>query len=231
MNYDEQLLISQRVNPTLNIPVLNQALRIAIYDEFHAFETYKKVLQKFGMVTPFTNIIQAEERHYSMLIPLLYKYGVEIPINDWANKIDIPNTLQECCEVGIVAEIDNIRMYDNLLQYVGEADVRDALYRLQAASFNNHLPAFRQCASMHFAQTTNFQNYQNSPNPQQNSFANGQKSGYEFFQNIKGLIDGKPDINAINSLLNHLGFDFLAGGALGAVIVMLLNNQFNKEEE
>lgn len=150
-NIDESLLIKARVDINSDIPVQTQILRIAVYDEFKAYETYTKIIEKFGYVNPFVNIKEAEARHYSMLIILLEKYGVEIPINDWADKITIPNTLIECCELGVAGEIKNIQMYDNLIANTNELDVKDVLYRLQAASFNNHLPAFRNCVANHYS--------------------------------------------------------------------------------
>ena len=82
-NFDEALLVTLRVDPGYGEPILHQVLRIAIYDEFHAYETYNQVIVKFGAVSPFVNIREAEIRHYSALLPLLLKYQVPIPINDW----------------------------------------------------------------------------------------------------------------------------------------------------
>ena len=91
-----------------------------------------------------TNILQAEVNHCEALIPLLNKYLVPVPVNDWEGKIESPDSILEASEIGVAAEIDNIKMYDNLIGYAqGYPDVLDILYRLQAASYNNHLPAFR----------------------------------------------------------------------------------------
>ncbi|MCK4441139.1 MAG: DUF2202 domain-containing protein, partial [Sulfurovaceae bacterium] len=158
LNFDEELLVSQRVNPSCNEPILHQVLRIAVYDEYHAYEAYRKIIDTFGVEQPFANIMESEVRHYSMLIPLLEKYEVPVPIDNWYAKLELPKTILECCEVGVAAEIDNIRMYDDLLQYVGEyPDVRDVLYKLQAASHNNHLPAFRKCVAQHSSQSISTQ--------------------------------------------------------------------------
>ncbi len=85
VNVDEKILISQRIDENDAQPIISQALRIAIYDEFKAYENYTKIIEKFGAVNPFVNIREAEARHYSMLIPLLQKYGVEVPVNDCMN--------------------------------------------------------------------------------------------------------------------------------------------------
>lgn len=147
-NFDQDLLLTFRVDPNYNEAVLSQALRIAVYDEYRAYETYKKILETYGDTEPFTNIIHAEVAHYQALIALLEKYQVEIPLNDWESKIIAPNSVLEACELGVAAEIENIKMYDNLISYVQDyPDVLDLMYRLQAASYNSHLPAFRSCVT------------------------------------------------------------------------------------
>jgi len=132
INFDESVLVSQRVDPNFNEPILNQVLRISLYDEYHAYETYKKTIETFGEIQPFTNIIKAEQNHINVLLVLCSKYGVETPINNWSDKIELPNTPAECCEVGVVAELDNIKMYDDLLQYVAQyPDIQDVLCQEQ----------------------------------------------------------------------------------------------------
>jgi len=156
INNDADLLSTLRVDPNSNVPILAQVLRIAIYDEYHAYETCRKVIETFGNQMPFTNIIESEIKHYEELIVLAEKYNVTIPTNDWYEKIVLPNTLLECCEVGVAGEIDNIQMYDNLLLYANEyPDIQDTIYRLQAASYNNHLPAFRSCVVSYTNQEPN----------------------------------------------------------------------------
>ena len=146
-NFDEALLLSQRVDPQYQEPILHQVLRIAIYDEFRAFESYNKVIEKFGMVRPFVNIREAERRHINMLLPLFAKYNVPVPDNNWSDTIVVPDTLLECCELGVAAEIENVAMYDNLLLYTVNQDIRNIFSRLRSASDDNHLPAFRNCVA------------------------------------------------------------------------------------
>jgi len=135
-NFDQDLLDGMRVDANYDEPILNQVIRIAIYDEFHAYEVYAKVIESFGEVPPFSNILLSEQRHFMALIAMATKYNVPVPINNWADKITIPSTLMECCEVGVAAEIDNIAMYDDLLQYSSAyPDLQDVLFRLQAASY------------------------------------------------------------------------------------------------
>lgn len=146
MNEDRVILESKTVDESSGIDVREQILRIACYDEFHALEVYKKVIQTFGNIAPFSNIVQSEQRHIDACLSLCAKYGVNPPINDWQPKITIPSTVGECCALGVQAEIDNVAMYDRLLFYASDPDIIDVFYSLQAASANNHLNAFSACA-------------------------------------------------------------------------------------
>ena len=146
-NSDEVLLLNKTIDKTLEQSVLHQVLRIAVYDEFRAYETYCEMIEKHGNVEPFNEVLESEQSHYSALIVLLERYEVEVPENDWYEKIKVPDSLIECYEIAVAAEIENIAMYDHLLEYTEEEDVREILYKLQAASYNCHLPLFRLAVS------------------------------------------------------------------------------------
>lgn len=122
------------------------ALREALDDEYKARATYQGVIDRFGPVRPFVNIIEAEERHANALLRLFERFGIE-PLKDrWAGEVPAPSSLAEACKAGVEAEIENAAMYERLLAQVSDARVRDVLKRLQQASQQRHLPAFRRCA-------------------------------------------------------------------------------------
>ena len=219
-NIDEALLISTRVDVNSQIPITSQILRIAVYDEFKAYETYTKIIEKFGLVQPFVNIKEAEAIHYAALIKLMEKYGVEVPINDWASKIEIPNTLIECCEMGVAGEIDNIAMYNNLLGFAIENDIKDTLYRLQAASFNNHLPAFRNSVLNH---------YTNGNNANINTENIMEKLG-DYQVILDDIMSGNIDENSISKIFSKLNLSMVSGAVVGGAIIALLNNYVSKKE-
>jgi len=234
INFDEDLLVTLRVDPTYDEPILNQVLRIAIYDEYHAYETYRKVIETFGNVMPFSNIIEAEIRHYNAIIPLLEKYNVEVPIDNWYEKIVLPNTLVECCEVGVAAEIDNIQMYDNLLLYVSEyPDIQDVLYKLQAASYNNHLPAFRNCVIQYTNEDVNINNIYNSF-----SEHNGVNTNPEMlnkvndFRNIATkFASGQINEQDVIKLFSSVDTATIGGVLLGGLGAMQLVKMMNEKKE
>ena len=216
-NIDEALLISARIDENSQIPIVSQILRIAVYDEFKAYEAYTKIIEKFGLVQPFVNIKEAEAVHYAALIQLMQKYNVEVPLNNWASKIEIPNTFIECCEMGVAGEISNIAMYNNLLSYAVEPDIKDVLFRLQAASYNNHLPAFRNCVlSFYNNETTNVS--------QENIM---QKLG-EYQVLLDDIMSGNVDENSISKIFSKLNLPMVSGAVLGGAIIALLNSYVSK---
>ena len=124
------------------IAALNQALD----DEYKARATYRKVLEKFGDVRPFSNIVGAEENHISELKVLFDNYGLSVPADEWPSKAPSFDTLEEACNGAAQAEIDNAALYDRLLADVSHDDVKSTFEELRDASRNNHLPAFQRCA-------------------------------------------------------------------------------------
>jgi rhodanese-related sulfurtransferase/rubrerythrin len=124
-----------------------QALISALEDERRAQATYQAVLNKFPGARPFVNIVEAEKRHESYLLPLFEKYDVAVPKSEFdAAKISIPNSIIEACKAGVTAENENIALYEDFLKFVKEPDIREVFKRLQSASRENHLPAFTRCA-------------------------------------------------------------------------------------
>ena len=121
------------------------ALEEALEDEYKARATYNKVIETFGPVRPFINIVEAEDRHASALLRQFERLGLQPPKDKWADQIEAPPSIIAACEAAVAAEIDNAAMYDRLLEIVDDTTVRDVLLNLQDASKNRHLPAFRRC--------------------------------------------------------------------------------------
>lgn len=123
-----------------------EALLAALSDERRAQAVYEAVVEKFGDVRPFSNIVNAEKRHESFLLPLFEKYGVEVPKNEFGkDEVQVPATVAEACQNAVGGEKANIAMYERFLEFVKETDIRDIFTYLRDASKNNHLPAFERC--------------------------------------------------------------------------------------
>jgi hypothetical protein len=125
-----------------NAPTLEAMLRYAIQDEYLARAEYASIMEKYGEVRPFSNIIRSEETHVSYLEPLFEAHNFELPADDAAEHVVVPDSLKEAVEIGVQAEIDNIAMYEKFLDQDLPEDVRDVFEQLKKAS-QNHLRAFR----------------------------------------------------------------------------------------
>lgn len=89
---------------------LKQALEEALEDEYKARATYQLVLQKFGKIRPFVNILQSEERHIQALFSLFQNYQIPIPVDTWKDRVETPDSVWSACEAGVQAEIENGEM-------------------------------------------------------------------------------------------------------------------------
>ncbi len=125
-----------------------EALIKAINDEYKAHATYEKTIEVLGMVRPFSMIIRAEEQHISSLKGLFDKYGIAIPEPISKDSVSAPTTLEGACQIGVTAEIENVKLYEEeLLVAVKEyPDIYNVFVNLMNASKNRHLVAFENCA-------------------------------------------------------------------------------------
>jgi rubrerythrin len=123
------------------------ALSEALDDEYRARATYRKVIERFGPVRPFVHIVHAEERHIAALLRQFERLGAPPPADAWQGRVAAPDSLTQACAAGVEAEIANEALYAGLLDRVSDPRVRAVLQRLQAASREHHLPAFRRCVA------------------------------------------------------------------------------------
>ncbi len=145
---DDCLAVADVTYPVSDLPEeVQQALDMAIDDEYKALSTYEAVLAKNGQVRPFSMIKGAEEQHIASLKAIYDKYGLVPPQNKWLGTITVPDTLQQSCQTGVEAEIANAALYkDKLLPVVAEyEDIVVVFTKLMNASEQKHLPAFDRC--------------------------------------------------------------------------------------
>lgn len=128
-------------------PAVQDALRLALEDEYRAAATYAAVLEKFGMRRPFSMIIRAEEQHISRLKALYDKYGITVPENSYLGSVVAPVSFSAACQTGVAAEISNVALYDKQLIPVATEypDIVRVFENLRDASELRHLPAFQRC--------------------------------------------------------------------------------------
>jgi len=123
-------------------------LALAIQEEYRAEMLYRSVLQTFGVETlPFALIAQAEARHVEALRTLFTRRQLAPPPSAWTPSSFPPfASVPLACTAGVVAEREDAAFYTPYLNRTDlPQDVRNVFTNLQAASLENHLPAFERC--------------------------------------------------------------------------------------
>ena len=120
---------------------LEDMLVYALQDEQAARAEYALIMDQYGDIRPFTNIIRSEEQHIRLLEPLFVAHGISAPEDVAAQRAVLPESLEAAFEIGVEAEIANIAMYEMFLDRDLPQDVRDVFERLKAGS-ENHLRSF-----------------------------------------------------------------------------------------
>jgi len=138
---------SSAVAPEPEDQAVLAAMEATIQDEFRAELIYQSVLDDFGSVLPFKNIINAEVRHSEAIALLYVTRGLPVPESRWAsNEIPSFSSITAACQAGVVAEIENIEIYDRYFDLPFPEDVRKVFTNNRAASLERHLPAFELCS-------------------------------------------------------------------------------------
>lgn len=124
---------------------LQSALDTAIDDERHAVAFYKAVMKTHGERRPFINIIRAERRHEAALLQQYDRLGLTAPENRWLDHVfHVPASFADACDLSAVAEVRNVKIYEDLMASVEDARVQSVFDSLRRASAERHLPAFRR---------------------------------------------------------------------------------------
>jgi len=125
-----------------------EALRAALDDERKAHAYYLAVLERFGPTRPFSNLAPAEARHAGLVIDAMERRGIAVPVDRWSPaKIDVPPTLAGAVDRALRNEVENVAMYDRLLEAVeGDAEIEGVLRVLRQRSQERHIPALQRRA-------------------------------------------------------------------------------------
>lgn len=117
-----------------------EMLALTLEDEYRAKAMYEAVVARYGQVTPFINLINAEQNHIDMLTNLMTSKGILVaPVIQPAQA---PDTLEQALQAGAEAEVANIALYEKMLaQDNVPQDVQALFTRLMGAS-RQHLRAF-----------------------------------------------------------------------------------------
>jgi len=139
---------NQSVLPVASQEAVLEAL-VGPEGEYAAYATYAAILEEYGNVNPFANIIASEAKHIDALKQILERYEIPYPTeNPYLGAIEAPDSLAEAAQAGVDAEIANVALYEEQLAAVADyAAIVDVFVNLQAASQNQHLPAFQRAAN------------------------------------------------------------------------------------
>lgn len=123
-----------------------EAMTAGWLDEHRAAMTYQAIIDQFGAVRPFTNLLAAEQQHIAAHEAMFARYGLDVPA---PITVETPvfASIAEACAAGAAIESDNAGLYDEWLATVaGYPDLTQVFTTLRDASLNQHLPAMERCA-------------------------------------------------------------------------------------
>ena len=115
--------------------------------EYAAAASYLAALDRFGEVEPYATILEGELRHIDALTRQLDRAGIEAPDNPYIGLVVAPNNLQTAAEAWAEGEIDNVALYDELLDRADDSRLVTVLGNLRRASLESHLPLFEAAAA------------------------------------------------------------------------------------
>lgn len=120
---------------------LKATLDILLMDEFKARAEYEAIVDEFGLVSPYTQLIQAETKHIQSLERIYDAFGFAIPADTGKDYVVLPTSLDASYQIGITAETNNIALYKTYLLTDLPASIERVFANLQRAS-ENHLATF-----------------------------------------------------------------------------------------
>ena len=136
------LILSTKVVAADNV----KALKMALDDEYKSLATYQKVIEDFGQIKPFINIARSERKHIEALKPFFTKYSEQVPVNKYLGEIESDTSIKEACLAGVDAETENVALYDRIFELTDDDELIAVFKRLQTASQDRHLRAFKRCS-------------------------------------------------------------------------------------
>lgn len=186
----------------------------ALDDEYKAYSFYFSA-SEFG--TPFTNLLEAEANHINALIYHLNLLNAQIPANPYS--FTTPTSAFEAAEFALQNELANIELYNKLTANESDPQVLDTFYRLQAASYNNHIPALKNVINL--AQN----------NKLLDQLTQGKALIDETAVMVGRLRDGTLSQDELEGFLGKLNYSLVGGAIVGAFGVIIANELLNKNKE
>lgn len=200
----------------------------ALDDEYRAY-AYYTLASSLGagpLSEMFVNLQNAESSHIEALKIHLQRLKVAIPENPYLNTLTLPDSVEEVIQTAIMRESQNVALYNTLLESEQDSTIVDTFYRLQAASFNQHIPALQNALT----KTQNPQNLQNIQNAME-ALSNGKEILKETGAMITQLKEGTLQQEQLESFLGRLNYSLVGGVVAGVLGVAVLNEFLNQNKE
>jgi len=121
-----------------------KALDSALRSKFRTSALYRMVLQAFGPVQPFKDLLKIEEKYKMILTGLARRYDRALPTDEWEGQIAIPVSFVEACEEAIQLERENDRLYTALLDQIDDPALCRVLMRMRNVTQVSHQPSFKE---------------------------------------------------------------------------------------
>ncbi len=120
---------------------LKAALDVVLLDEYKARAEYEAIVEKFGAVSPYVQLINAETNHINTLTRIYTAFGFAVAADNGDAFAVLPASLETSYQIGINAETANIALYEGYLNTDLPSSIQRVFENLQRASVN-HLAAF-----------------------------------------------------------------------------------------
>ncbi|WP_300764601.1 hypothetical protein [Helicobacter sp. UBA3407] len=201
-------------------------LLLALNDEYKAYSFYASA-SSYGQV--FAHLQNAEQTHINALSWHLQNLGVVIPQNPYnAESFASFSSIEEILQTALINENKNVELYNTLIANEKDSEVLDTFYRLQAASFNNHIPAlihtFEQVQGVARDSTQNLQSTLKA-------LSEGKALLNEAGEMLNKMQNGTLSQMELESFLHKLNYYLIGGVIIGALGASLLNEFLNQNKE
>ncbi|MFC0712001.1 ferritin-like domain-containing protein [Azorhizophilus paspali] len=223
-NYDEPILRSRRIAPAAPFPVLHQAARIALYDEYAGHGFHAGVVEAFGPRQPFVDILRSGEQHIAALSNLCQRFGIPRPLDPFPQETTVSPGWLLNCKRAVAGEMARGRLYQYLLAQVAEPEARRVFQELLAASLERHLPAFRRAVEDAVAQER-YHAARGIP-PEAAYVRHGPFSDF-----LERMLSHAGPLGIFSPLLRHSHPAMLAGMVAGGAGIYLLKNRPGRNRE
>ncbi|WP_299549255.1 hypothetical protein [uncultured Helicobacter sp.] len=191
----------------------------ALDDEYKAYSFYTQA-SPLGEI--FLNLQNAEITHINALSHQLQKLNVPIPNNPYLHTITLPSLREEVLQVALEQENANIALYNTLIAKEQDSEILDVFYRLQAASFNHHIPALQQALAYHHnTDTSNIMDFLN----------HSKDLLGETSEMVTRLQEGSLSKEQLEGFLGKLNYSLMGGVIAGAFGVIIFNELLNQNKE